>query len=212
MTGALLSVLGVLAAAAVALQPEAGAPDEAAADPCRFGSHGPGAELILDAPPPDYPGYEGEPRPLTVEDPCGLRFTDLSGVWYSDGVQFIAYHDLRTGALALRFMHVPYDSPLFSTWGFRFGDAASFGVIAPDAASVEMYSNLRFPTRLRSICPDEGEIVHRSHDVRLDYDEAGRPRLTRTRMHSHLTVAPCRVRHERFVTSIYVRGEIGAAQ
>ena len=200
--------LGAIAILATAQPAE---PEAEAADPCRFGAHGPAADITLETAPPDYPGFTDEVPPLTVRDPCGLRFTDLSGVWSADGVQYIAYHDLRTGEIVFRFMHVPYNEPLFSTWGFRFADPSAFGVIAPDASRIEMYSHLRFPNRLRDICPDDAEPIYRSHHVQLDYDDQGRPRLTRTRMHSYLRVAPCRIDHERFVESRYTRTPVGGA-
>ncbi|MGJ3232124.1 MAG: hypothetical protein ACFE0P_10025 [Oceanicaulis sp.] len=209
------ALLGVLAAL-LGGQPEPAASDgepaasEGAPDPCRFGRHGPAARLTLDVPAPDYPGYGGEAPPLTVDDACGLRFLDLGGVWESDGVQFIASHDVRTGDFALRFMHVPYNDARFRVWGFRFGDPSAFGRIGPDAEAMELYANLRFPTRLRGVCPQEGERQDRVHALVLDYDPEGRPRIGLTRMHSTLDVAPCRVRHEYFVDGGYVRLDLGA--
>lgn len=185
--------------------------EEAASDPCRFGVHGPAADITLADTPPVYPGFTGESEALTVSDPCGLRFTDLSGVWERDGVQLIADHNLRTGEFALRFMHVPFDDARFRTWGFRFGDPSASGRIGPQAETIELFVTLRFPTRLRGICPEEGERNDRAHRVALDYDDEGRPRISLTRMHSLLSVAPCRVEHVEFVPGSYTLTSIGRA-
>lgn len=154
-------------------------------DPCRFGVHGPGVELTDIAPVEvdleGFADFEGEIPTVDILDPCGLRFADLSGVWTFNGHQAVAYHDLRTGDLRMRFTHIPYDDPYFATWAIRFGYPVLDGVIALEAQSIQLTFNSVYPPTVEETCPDRYRHRVDYIAIGLGYDEAGRVVLSGVR-------------------------------
>lgn len=65
--------------------------------PCTGGTHGAPLNAVFTR--------EDETQ-VEILDPCGLRFTDLSGLWDNFGRQTIVTHDQRTGDFAIRLMHI----------------------------------------------------------------------------------------------------------
>jgi len=208
----------ILLGAMLALQvvDDTGAVPEAAAgrDPCPAGIHGPSAQLTGLRPVElDLAGideFEGDIPTVDVADPCGLRFTDLSGVWTFNGYQAAAYHDLRTRRFRMRLTHVPYDRPYFETWAMRFGYQVLDGVIGPDAEDVRLTMNNIYPPNVRNTCPEQYQHQVEYLTVVLDYDPQGRARLTVTRPYP-LIDGDCVETLDRFVTDTIVRTGVEGA-
>lgn len=184
-------------------------------DPCRFGPYGPAAELIDTAPVEigleGFETYEGEVPTADIIDPCGLRFADLSGVWAFNGLQTVAYHDLRTGEFSMRFTHIPYDHPFFDTWAIRFGDPAVDGFIAPEAQTLQLTFNSIYPPNVEATCPDRYRRRVDYIAIALSYDDAGRVVLTGARPRARID-AQCVETFIEFETDTIVRtGVEGAA-
>ncbi|MBI1235344.1 MAG: hypothetical protein GC188_01510 [Alphaproteobacteria bacterium] len=202
MTGWIL--LGTMLALQAAENADAGAER----DPCPSVTHGPAVELTdlrpveLDLEGSD--AFEGDIPTVDIADPCGLRFTDLSGVWTFNGYQAAAYHDLRTGRFRMRLTHVPYDSAYFETWELRFGYPVLDGVIGPDAEEIALSLNDIHTPNVRNTCPEQYQQEVEYLTVALDYDLQGRPRLTVTRPRSTIDEA-CVETLDRFVTDTIVR-------
>lgn len=184
-------------------------------DPCRFGTYGPGAELIDTAPVEigleGLETFEGEVPTADIVDPCGLRFADLSGVWAFNGHQAVAYHDLRTGEFRMRFTHIPYDHAYFETWAIRFGYPVLDGVIAPEAQTLQLTFNSIYPPNVEATCPDRYRRRVNYIAIGLGYDDAGRVVLTGARPRARID-AQCVETFIEFETDTIVRtGVEGAA-
>lgn len=203
--------------AALALQPADGGAQPLAPqadDPCRFGTYGPPAALSDLRPVElDYAGFEtfeGQIPGVDVTDPCGLRFSDLTGVWEFNGYQAVAYHDLRTARFQMRLTHVPYDEPYFETWAMRFGFPVLDGAIGPHAESNALALNSLYPPNVQASCPEQYQSRVEYLTIRLGYDGQGRPLLAVTRPYSLIDSA-CVETLDRFVTDIIVRTGVEAA-
>ena len=183
-------------------------------DLCRFGSFGPGAALS-DLRPVELElegveAFEGPVPTVDIIDPCGLRYSDLSGVWTFNGYQVVGYHDLRTGRFRMRLTHVPYDRPYFETWALRFGYPVLEGVVGPEAEDIRLGLNSVYPPRVRDTCPDQYEHFAGYLSIALAYDEDGRVVLTATRPLASIDDA-CVQSLDRFVTDRVVRTGVEGA-
>jgi len=136
--------------------------------PCNGGTHGQPLNAIFTR--------EDETR-IEILDPCGLRFTDLSGLWDNFGRQSIVTHDQRTGDFAIRMMHITNEDDWYSTWGYQFGDYHYRGRIGLDADAIDISAISRFPVRTRQNCPEQFERSVPSNRIYLGYSMDGRPQL-----------------------------------
>lgn len=197
-TEALLSdvELGILA------DIRAAGPIEPATDrPCSFGVYGP--PLNVRDPDLAVSGVE-------IFDPCGLRFTDLSGLWALSGsFQVIAYHERRGGGLSMRFTHIDPDNDYYRIWGYMFGDDWYRGLIAPDA--VELLAIARYPESMREVCPDDWETPFPVHSIHLGYAPTGQVTITGSRIRN--TLSPqCEMTYLDTVVDSFARVEPGVRE
>ncbi|OLF73006.1 hypothetical protein AWH62_08610 [Maricaulis sp. W15] len=166
--------------------------------PCPFGTYGP----PLNVRDPDA-GESG----IEIFDPCGLRFTDLSGIWeMSGGFQLIAYHERRGGELAMRFTHVDADHDYYQIWRYMFGDDWLLGQVAPNL--IDLVAVIRFPERIRETCPDQWETPYPVHAVFFGYTDTGQVRIGGSRIRNNLSTS-CETSYIETVTDVYVRTEAG---
>jgi len=140
--------------------------------PCHGGTHGPPLNAVITR--------EDETQ-IEILDPCGLRFTDLSGLWSNFGRQTIVTHDQRTGDFAIRMMHISNEDDWYVIWGYQFGDYQYRGRIGLEAVAIEISAFSRFPVTTRENCPEQFERSLPSNRVYLGYSMDGRPRMISTR-------------------------------
>ncbi len=181
------------------------------ADPCAAGVFGPAA-LETDIRPVELPHelrYDGAVPTWDVDDPCGLRFADLSGVWMFNGYQAVAYHDLRTGRFRMRFTHVAPDRDYRRIWDYRFGDAIIDGVIVPDVNQIVVSLLSRYPPGVQQSCPDDYESADPYYRLVLDYDQQGRVRIQGTRQYSRID-SSCFIYIDDFLTDQIIRTGVEA--
>jgi len=176
----------------------AGPIEPATERPCPFGTYGP----PLNVRDPDV-GESG----IEIFDPCGLRFTDLSGRWEMSGsFQLIAYHEQRGGALEMRFTHIDPENDYYAVWGYMFGDEWLIGQVSPDR--VDLLAIIRYPERMRDTCPDQWEAPFPVHSVHFGFSESGQVRIDGARIRNNLSTR-CETSYINTVTDSYVRETAG---
>lgn len=141
----------------------------------------------LEQPPGDH---------FAATDACGLRLTNLSGVWESGGQQYVVSHDPRTGRFASRHLYVPPDREPRKTWRISLGDLDMEGRLHDS----EMWLDVEgvFPPSWQTRCPDSFRTRVPAATITLGMIERG------SRVIPQLTVMWPRLRIQSDCSVIYM--------